>query len=573
LTEPSLDAGDLRDTLLARAEIDSVQILNGAPALELNIAARSPSRAWALVLRWKPTRQRMPEVLLRDAADVGPLAHVSYPGKICHTDEEGLSVDPTRPIDVAVQCVLDALSTLEGTYKRHARGDHSEFDDEWEGYWGSLPELTLADLHMSLEGPAREVKAYSVSADGRRRCVGFTETDKSKVAYSPREQIKLASPTRALYVPLPHPIEPPTHTRPLTARLVAEWVAQAASSDAAAVTRILRSMPRRADHAFVLFSQPRPSTGERSIFAVGFFGKSAQHPLLQIDTSWRVVPIALQRHDRAYLTERGGAKNDLSARTVAVIGCGAVGSRVAEHLALAGVGRLIVVDPQVYTADNLFRHVLPSEALRMSKARAMKFWLERRLPGIEVQAEISALTQWPAPWATPALDGVVLALGDPYLERRISRQFHVLAPAGLPLVTCWMEPHGLGGHAAITVARQPGCLECLYSDYAGESRTAPKTTFVAAGQHIAKNLTGCGGAFTPYSGVDATQTALLASRAMINLLVGRGPPRYVSWVGNADDFRDAGFQTTAWFDAYTDSDAQQAAIEFSRCPCSVCGGT
>ncbi|MBS7690741.1 ThiF family adenylyltransferase [Pseudomonas lalucatii] len=50
-----------------------------------------------------------------------------------------------------------------------------------------------------------------------------------------------------------------------------------------------------------------------------------------------------------YMRERGGASLELLGKQVAVLGCGAVGSVVADALAAAGVGKLILVDQDEYS--------------------------------------------------------------------------------------------------------------------------------------------------------------------------------------------------------------------------------
>lgn len=70
---------------------------------------------------------------------------------------------------------------------------------------------------------------------------------------------------------------------------------------------------------------------------------------------------------------------NLSSVSVGVIGCGSGGSAVADMLARAGVGKLILVDPDYIEEKNLSRHILTKWdfwPFRMKKVKAMKFHLE-----------------------------------------------------------------------------------------------------------------------------------------------------------------------------------------------------
>ena len=66
---------------------------------------------------------------------------------------------------------------------------------------------------------------------------------------------------------------------------------------------------------------------------------------------------AERRHHRQQLIP-GWDQERLAASTVIVVGVGALGNETAKNLALAGVGRLILCDPDTVSASNLSRTVL-----------------------------------------------------------------------------------------------------------------------------------------------------------------------------------------------------------------------
>ncbi len=75
----------------------------------------------------------------------------------------------------------------------------------------------------------------------------------------------------------------------------------------------------------------------------------------------------------------------LSKKIVNIIGAGAIGSEVADILAKAGVGHMILVDSQVMDAHNSVRHLVGMDATGVQKVEAVKSVLEKHNPFIIVQ--------------------------------------------------------------------------------------------------------------------------------------------------------------------------------------------
>lgn len=77
---------------------------------------------------------------------------------------------------------------------------------------------------------------------------------------------------------------------------------------------------------------------------------------------------------------------------VLVVGLGALGTPVALQLAAAGVGTLILIDPDAVELSNLHRQVLYSmEDLGKSKAHAAQRRLSQLHPGVRLEAHVARL--------------------------------------------------------------------------------------------------------------------------------------------------------------------------------------
>ena len=83
---------------------------------------------------------------------------------------------------------------------------------------------------------------------------------------------------------------------------------------------------------------------------------------------------------------KNGQKKLLSSK-IAIIGCGALGTHIANNMARAGVGRIIIVDRDFVEIDNLQRQILFDEedaVRRIPKVMAAKKKLKKINSEIEI---------------------------------------------------------------------------------------------------------------------------------------------------------------------------------------------
>jgi molybdopterin/thiamine biosynthesis adenylyltransferase len=251
---------------------------------------------------------------------------------------------------------------------------------------------------------------------------------------------------------------------------------------------------------------------------------------------------------------------------MAVVGVGAVGSRVAEHLALAGVKTLTLVDHDKMTSHNLGRHVLSRDWIGVKKATALAHCLEQRMPGITINQVAEYAHNWLSVSVVAQLDVIVLATGDPAMERAMMRRaWRENWPC--KIVSTFVEAGGLGGHAISMIPNQHGCLECLYiQDDQGQQIL--RVGLLKPRQDVVRALNGCG-AFTPYSAIDATRTALLA----VELALDATLDGYYRWAGAGEQAKQQGLVPSDVWEAVR---AQRIPLfvpkaEYIQTGCPCCG--
>ena len=164
----------------------------------------------------------------------------------------------------------------------------------------------------------------------------------------------------------------------------------------------------------------------------------------------------LERYNRQIMVWGIEAQEKLKKSTVLVVGAGGLGSAVSLYLVAAGVGRLIIVDPQEVELSNLNRQVLHwTPDIGRQKVESAKEKLEKLNPHIEVEAVAEKFTEKNAArlvgqadvavdaadnWATRfTLNEACVKLGKPFVHagvRGMYGQLTVIYPGKGPCLRC-----------------------------------------------------------------------------------------------------------------------------------------
>lgn len=505
----------------------------------------------------------LPVFFLVDRYMYGHLNHVNHIGVVCIYDAENILIDEKRP----AQVLKDAVEMVKAVLSPHHQKNNDELLDEFEGYWKSLPGLmkTRVIFDLPVHDCFFKTKASIVGEKSREiLCIGLQDFP---VGYGLKDKYCNAQEYTAYYVPLDSFALPPHPASGLNVEYFNYLLEHVSEKNRLTAVSLLKKQ-KGSYKNIIVFSQPRPSGG-RSVFGLETHMRDKANAILDSEKIKKLIPFGIARHDRKYLLERGGGTDDLKDRTVAIVGCGAVGCRIAELLALAGVGKLVLFDYDKLTTDNLYRHMLGAWYVNENKARSIAKELRYRLPHVQVEAKpMCARTDLGD--IEPGWDLIIDATGDLHRMRRLNIAAHGRNGA-CPLVFTWLEPVGLGGHALLTKKGVPGCLECLFTDCGTRLFEAPRTAYLAPGQHYTKELGSCSGAFTPYSVVDATKTAIIATELSLKWLKKEQASIYRTWKGDDEEARCAELNTTQWYKHAKTDVLANAINDFVEETCPVCG--
>ena len=124
---------------------------------------------------------------------------------------------------------------------------------------------------------------------------------------------------------------------------------------------------------------------------------------------------------------------DLGKKAVLLVGCGSVGSELAMRLISAGVGELTVSDPDTFSEENLYRHVLSVKDIGLLKTEALTREMALRYPWAEVTSWCNRLEELRDPTVLQRFDLVVIAIGSPTVER-VFAEYCRQEDVGVPVI-------------------------------------------------------------------------------------------------------------------------------------------
>lgn len=568
-----MDSGNANEALanacleaVRQASLDrslQVSVLEVTPVKHLHIVVEGASQRWDLEIDClSDSLTRLPRVRLQPTNSLRP--HVGYYGTVCVSDNQGLSLDPDRRADIVAYTFLAAFDLLE-KWAADMVGSVAEFFNELEGYWSGLPNTICSSGAIDVNGRDRLVTGYLKNKNKKAQWF-FTERD----AQPHRTfDVKGAAAQSALYVHMAQLFSPPAHPEKLTAAYVAAIRDSMSLTQLELWARLVRpsSNKNHPKRAVLLLSVPR-AAGGISVVGIEFGTRNGD-----VDLNAPVKPLTMRRLTASYMRERGGASTAMFSKHVVIIGCGAIGAVVADALAATGVGRLTLVDYDVYSEDNVFRYILDPLWIDASKVVGLKYQLEAHYPGLTATSRAMSGQDWFGDADLTDVDAVVFALGLPTLEQSFSRVLRKKNKL-LPILFTWLEPLDLGGHSVLTWTQEEGCLGCLYRDDEGVPSLQSRIAFLAPNQAVSKTITGCGSVFVPYGALQSRRTALMAAEHILSALSGDAGPSYRYWAGEGRAAAAQNLRTTPWWDKArtTVPSAAQSKLAFGR-PCKTCRNT
>lgn len=372
------------------------------------------------------------------------LPHVETYNKLCLFDLEGALIDQDF-FGLLSQCIHKAITLLsDGLNEKNKIDLIHEFSSYWNALPNSLYSCCTAQFSADI-GSLRYVKKavqqsrsrtdsykFFISEDcGAFSDWGINETQKigGFICLSPKEY---------LY--------PPDPRNELSLSYINDLLRQVPSPK-------LRTSFRKigCDKLLVFFiHQPDETETLLGVFAPkSEFTEVDGYYQLRLENGTTLYPLSIQRVDSKYLLQRTAHSQD-SVHRCLIIGCGSIGGYLASQLVQSGISDLTLIDPDIITPENIYRHYLGRAYIGQYKAEALSNRLQTDIPNLKIKAIPEtiqyALENYDINLAQYSI--IVSATGNHNVNRWINRQL-ISAHIQVPTFYVWNEPLDLGCHVAI----------------------------------------------------------------------------------------------------------------------------
>ena len=511
---------------------------------------------------------RLPRFYLLGGHGFGKLAHVltsenAESGEVCTADPSSTAVNIDRPELAYRDTVEEHVELLKRLIEDPAYNRTEqlrEFDAHWRilcGASGGIPnELFVAwdgDVVESLQLKPPHAK---IGTDLRTRSIALSRSlvnhprlasIRDSAGWKMRQIVGKAVAVRL------HDLEPAPEAQGDLLLWYFDIVDQVNCADRHDLKRLHKT---RSHDYWLVFSAAIPD-GE-TMFAIhwqtrsrGALPRSAGEAE---DGGWTATPYRVRSLSQASLIPRGGGSLDLNNKSVLLVGCGSVGSELALRLTSTGVGRLTVTDPDTLSEENLYRHSLTVNDIGRLKAEGLADEIALKHPWADVTHWHESLEELRSPAKLSEFDLIVIAIGAPNVERAFA-EYCTQEPIEVPVINCWLEGYGVGGHAILVVPGTTGCWHCAYVDPETLTRgLVSNLNFLAPNQPLMRNQGGCGTQFLPYSGIAAAYTASIAADLAVRFLQGHVTmSSKVSWKGTDTEARQQSLSLTWRYRHFTES--------------------
>jgi hypothetical protein len=457
---------------------------------------------------------------------------------------------PDRPFPISTDdsMIIEVLDRVRermviSTPEDAIEARRPEFDSYWNSRSKTLPIFSLLDDR----GPSREIfyATYSPGtfcAETRDDLVGWLVNSGRKVptrvcrsvvldlaasiTTRPETNLELLNAVEALGNA--HDIE------------ILKSVALATDVPVPVVLRV--STPDGTSQVAAWLDDPRVSVGKKKVTQKWHGFAKGHAPVGQIAprfflASGKLTRGGVKRVDPAWLFSRGGYiySEKLLQSKVVIIGAGSLGSSVARRLVKAGVGNMVIVDPQLLTWDNVARHELGGRHVDESKAKALATILQCDFPYLKVSGHFDG---WEDVWrADPTCLSQADLIISTVAEAGPELHLNVLARTELfpPVLFGWLEERA-GAAQALLVGGQGGCLGCGMSKYGVFSERV-----ISNPNKNVRRVPGCDDFYHPYTALEADSgIAMIVETALDNLTSGSNRSKLTTWVGDTTLIKSEG---------------------------------
>lgn len=473
----------------------------------------------------------LPLVAIRDTALHLQIPHVESDGVLC-LPTAGKSYNGSNILRQTIGIFREAIELIQASKSETWKAAH--FKAEFTAYWanrigdnGPTIRARVTPKHQSgLLFSIRTQRGIYI-ADSRASLEEFTK--RQGVAPYKDDAVK-----EALLLCLPG--APTPKEMPRSAECVCKLIEQFAAEHLAALEAQFRKSPEAilvviqvpqgqelAYGGLLIPGRKQKNYARHSRQRVNGFRAGREPPAMlrkQYFSPQKLVQyLQIIRFDDAVIRSRESNSQppiDLQNCSVAVVGCGSVGSSVADILAQSGVGRLALVDHEVLGPENLSRNTLGATSVGFSKAKELETRLLRDRPQLQsvtaIAERIDRLTtdHWNQ---LVGVDCVLFSIGQSGMEIYAAEMLRRHGFSGI-IGHAWLEPFACAGHLLLSPDQQ-----VTRQDQTDEMGDPLDPVTCWEGVDVERDGGGCGDTYQPYGAAALTRATSMIASGVIEALI------------------------------------------------------
>lgn len=520
-------------------------------------------------------RQNLIDIYIQNYGDLIFMPHIEKNGKMCLFEKEGILIDQNLP-GIVLQSIFRARDILaEGL----ARANFEDFIEEFELYWCQLSNCRLTHFVVPKVKNSKIVKGTIESVQHRKKekQSAYLKRLHSKpiyVAENPeilnRWKLGKASIVNSAYFALyPKTIFfPPDIRKEVSLEYLNDLLQLLPLKDAEKI------LPKLGKNKIIIFEINQP---QGNVNYLGFFIEGGKLERNQdgyyLKDVYNLQPLAIHRADKKYLMMRTDDIDiEINRKKILVIGCGSIGGYLICELAKTGYEDITIVDDDILSEENIFRHILGMEYVSKYKCVALEEYIQKNIPEVSIKSLAEKIEDAviDEDICLEDYDMIISATGNHNLNRWLN-SYIIEHRIMKPVIYAWNEVYGIGNHVACFKYGNEGCYECLFGRNEETGELYDKSAYCDAGQKIVQNIDGCGKSFVPYGDMISLKTVLICLSIVRDVFGGKVDDNIlVSMKGDESYFRQQGLATSGRYLRQKEDVKKLTGKQFKNIECSVC---
>ncbi|MVX64387.1 hypothetical protein GKZ28_11865 [Clostridium chromiireducens] len=504
---------------------------------------------------------------VREYKRIKYIPHMHRFGELCLFDKEGVLINANL-IGIIKECLERIKKILfEGINDINK----VDFIKEFDSYWSILAGRNVIKSTIKLDDNIKVIKYKELQKQlkNEKEALNFVVSDNESNLriYMNNMPIK-----NGIYIPIVSEeyIYPPDWRE----KFDINYINNIINNKNISLNDIIKLTKQCGKDLFLLINIKQPD-GINSLIAILI--KDFKESLICLNNNVKFInvkgtPMGVIREDRDYLTNRGGANDKICDKKVLVIGCGSIGGYLISELIKAGISNICMVDNDILSSNNIYRHLLGMEYVGDYKTTAIINYMTKNLPYVTLtscESEIEDAIN-DKDINIEDYDLVISATGNHNVNRWLNHYIYSNR-IDTPVIYLWNEVLGIGSHAVYINRKNKGCFECIIGE--DDVGIYDKTSYCKRGQLFAKQYRGCTSTFLPYGSIHSLKTVAMGVEIVLKFFIEGITNNYVMSIKGDDTlFKKEGFEVSEKYNNQAQTVDVIYGEKFSNSRCCDCKG-